>query len=80
MRPRDLIELLRRRPFVAFRMHLSNGRMHEIRHPDMAIVLHSRVVIGAGGRNGIPDHLEHVALVHIVQIEEMSSAGGADAT
>jgi len=74
MRPDDLLQLLRQRPFVPFRLHLSNGRVFEIRHPDQAIVMRSRVVIGAGSGDDLPDHLEHVALVHIVQIEELPAA------
>lgn len=73
MRPQDVLELLRRRPFSPFRIHLSNGRVFEIRHPDQAIVMLSRVVIGSGSADGLPDHLEHVALSHIVQLEEVPS-------
>ena len=59
-------------------MHLSKGRVFEIRHPDQAIVMPSRVVVGAGSQNGLPDHLEPIALVHIVQLEEMPTATEAD--
>jgi len=54
-------------------MHLSNGRAFEVRHPDQVIVMRSRLVYGGGVDDAFPDHLEHVALVHIVQVEELAS-------
>ena len=38
MRPEDILELLRARPFEPFRVCLSDGSTYEIQHPDMAIV------------------------------------------
>jgi hypothetical protein len=56
------------------RLHTSDGRTYDIRHPDQALVQLTRVVLGAGGRNGIPERSKHVALSHIVRIEELSPA------
>lgn len=42
----ELIELLEERPFVPLRLHLSDGRVREIRHPEMAIVSETLVAIG----------------------------------
>lgn len=71
MRPDDLHEFTRKRPFVPYRIYVTDGRTYEIRHPDQVIVLRSRVVIGVGGKNRVPDHTEHVALLHVVRIEEL---------
>jgi hypothetical protein len=78
MRPEDLHEFTRKRPFAPYRLYTTDGRTYDIRHPDQVIVLRSRVVIGTGGKNGVPEHLEHVALLHVVRIEELepSSAAG----
>ena len=46
MRHEDLIELLEERPFVPLRLHLSNGRTHDIRHPEMAIAGRDVVALG----------------------------------
>src|SRR5262245_41200629 len=46
MRPNELIALLRKRPFVPFRIHLSNGLTYDIRHPDGVTVLRGAVDIG----------------------------------
>lgn len=74
MRAEDLLEFHRRRPFVPYRIYVTDGQTYEVRHPDQVIVLRSRIVIGLGGENGVPDHLEHIALVHVVRIEELESA------
>jgi hypothetical protein len=71
MRAEDLHEFTRKRLFKPYRIHTTEGLAYEIRHPDQVIVLRSRVVIGVGGENGVPDHLEHVALLHVVRIEEL---------
>ena len=70
MQPDDILEFTRRRPFVAFRMHVSDGRVYVIRHPDQVMPLWNRVVVGVGDRNGIPSHTEHIALNHVVRLEE----------
>ena len=71
MRPDDLIELVRRQPFAPFRIHVTGGVAYDVWHPDQIIVLQSRAVLAAGGGNGIPERLEHVALAHVVRIEEL---------
>jgi len=71
MRPNDLLELTRRQPFAAFRIHVTDGTTYDVRHSDQIIVLRSRAVLAAGEKEGVPDRLEHVALVHIVRIEEL---------
>ena len=73
MRPDDLLELVRKRPFVPFKIHLTDGKSYEVSHPDQIIILRSRAVVGAGHDNGLPDHLEHLALVHVVRLEELPS-------
>jgi hypothetical protein len=73
MRPDDLFEFTRKRPFAPYRICSSDGRTYDIRHPDQVIVLLSRVIIGVGGANGTPDRAEHLSLIHIVRIEELES-------
>ncbi len=71
MRAEDLLEFTRKRPFVPYRVCLTDGRTYDVGHPDQVIVLRSRAVIGVGGENGLPDRVEHVSLIHIVRIEEL---------
>lgn len=75
MRPEDITELLRARPFVSLRIHMSDGQSYDIRHPEMVMVLRSRLVIGIGADSatGVLERLEHCALVHVVRIEQLQS-------
>jgi hypothetical protein len=71
MRPEGVYEITRRCPFVPYRIDTTNGKSHELRHPDQVLVVCSRLAIGVGDAYGIHDHAEHVALMHVVRIEEM---------
>jgi hypothetical protein len=77
MRPDDLLELLRTTPFEPFRIHLSDGASFEIRHPDMAIVLRSKVTVavpGPAGPDGPAERTVNCALVHITRTELLNGA------
>jgi len=77
MRPDDILTLLRARPFHPFRISLSDGRQYEVRHPDMAIVSRSTVLLGIPGPRGPEGPVERVimcALVHITQTELIDGA------
>ena len=76
MRPQDLIELLRAHPFEPFRLHLSDGASFEIRHPDMAIVERSKVIVAVPGRDpdGPAERTVSCALVHITRTEVLNGA------
>jgi len=78
MRPDDLLELVRRQPFEPFRIHITGGATYDVRHPDQIIVLRARAVLAVGSANGIPERLEHVALAHVVRVEELSTGSGVD--
>lgn len=76
MRPEDITELLRARPLVPLRIHMSDGQSYDIRHPEMVMVLRSQLVIGIGADSatGVLERLEHCALVHVVRIEQLQSS------
>lgn len=69
----DLLELLRVRPFEPFRIYASDGRTYDIRHPDQALVLLTRVILPIPSAGEVPERSEHLALAHIVRIEQLSS-------
>lgn len=73
MNARDLFDLLRARPFVPFRLYATDGRTYEVRHPDQALVLRSRVALPLPSANEIPESSEHLALLHIIRAEELAS-------
>lgn len=46
MAPRDILEVVRHKPFEPFRLILADGAKYEIRHPDQCMVMKKSVVIG----------------------------------
>jgi hypothetical protein len=72
----ELIELLEERPFQPLRLHLADGRMREIRHPEMAIVSESLVAIGIprNDESRIATKITYCSLPHIVEAEPIVSA------
>jgi len=77
MRPEDLLELVRARPFEPFRLDLSDGVSFDIWHPDLAIVQRSKVTVGVpgpDGPNGPAEHTVDCALVHITRTEVINGA------
>ena len=66
-------ELLRRKPFIPLRIHMSDGVTYDIFHPDNIIVGHSRVDIGRGADpQGVVDRVDYCSLEHVVRVEELS--------
>lgn len=76
MRAEEFVQLIRRRPFVPLRIHLTDGRTHDIYHPDSVLVLRQRVDIGVPAEpgSGILDRVEYCSLLHIVRVEELQGA------
>ena len=65
-----LKELLDRLPFEPFEIRLSNGEKYEVRHPEMALLLKSRIIIGDAEN----DRMTICGLIHINSIETLQSA------
>lgn len=76
MRAEELTELLRVRPFVPLRIHLTDGTTFDIRHPDQVLVLRQRVDIGMppNPTTGVVERVEHCSLLHVVRVEQLPPA------
>lgn len=71
-----LVELIAETPFQPLTLRLSDGRSHEIRHPELAIVS-GRVVYVVTPSDSDPriaDNVAHVSLSHIVEVSPAPSA------
>ncbi len=67
--------LVRRRPFVPFRVHLTDGRVFDVPYRGMTLVAQGYVKIGipiTDGPHPICDHTEYVPLKLIDRIEDLS--------
>jgi hypothetical protein len=73
MHPEEFLQLLRRRPFVPLRIYMTDGRVHDIYHPNIVLVLRSRIDIGVKSdpNTGVLERIESCSLLHVVRIEEL---------
>lgn len=73
MRANDLRNLLRAQPFRPLRIHLSDGTVFEVRHPDMVIVGASTAEVDLPSD---PDQERRaiVSLTHIAWVEVIAPA------
>jgi hypothetical protein len=79
MHPDELLRVVRRQPFVPFRLHVSDGSAYDVRHPETILVSRRAAIMA------IPDDPAHpaerfvtVAMVHISRLEELTGAAASD--
>jgi hypothetical protein len=66
------LRLLKREPFVPIRVHTSDGTWHDIKHPEMASVTRSALVIWIGpDYNGIRDDWVWCSWLHVTKVEDI---------
>jgi hypothetical protein len=75
MRHHELYEALHEQPFEPFRIVLTTGESHVIRHPDFAWLTRTSVLIGRSSeRHDVPDRFNRYDLLHVVGIEPVNGA------
>ena len=68
-------DLLAQRPFRPFRLVMSSGSTYEVRHPEMALLTRSDMLIGVGETDeGVPAEFRICSLLHVASIEPINSA------
>jgi len=80
LRPEKLRDELRRQPFVPLRIHLTDGKIYDIRHPEMAMVTSREVYIGreeTAPGSGVARECNLVSLLHVVRVEQAPFASTA---
>jgi len=67
-------EMLARRPFQPVRIILSSGQAYEIRHPEMAMLTRTSLLIGTDlADDGVPAEFKIISLLHVTAIEPLHS-------
>lgn len=75
MTPEEIEEFLKRQPFMPFRIHMGNGRIHEVRHPETAVVTMDAVHFGVHYEGEkFPRFMRALALVNINELEPLTAA------
>jgi hypothetical protein len=74
--PNELNSLLRRQPFVPFRLHLTGGTSYEIADPRWMIVGATTAALGARRDPASPiyDEPVFIALRHVTHVEPIEAA------
>ena len=77
MNPQEILKQLRRTPFVPFRVHTSDGKALEVKHPEMALLTRSLLMIAHPVKDPtteIPARYDEVSMLHVVRIEPLIAA------
>ncbi len=71
----DFKGLLEAKPFDPFRIVMSSGESYEVRHPEMAKLMRTKLVVYLDpDEDGIADQLRMCSLLHITAVEPLSAA------
>ena len=77
MDPQEIREKLRAKPFVPFRVHASDGKHLDIKHPEMAMLTRMALLVGRPVKDptqDIPYHYDSVSPLHVVRLESLAAA------
>ena len=67
-------EMLARRPFQPVRLTMSSGQTYEVRHPEMAMLTRTSILIGVDlAEDGVPAEFKIVSLLHVTAIEPLAA-------
>jgi hypothetical protein len=67
-------ELLTQRPFKPFRLVMSSGQTYDVRHPEMALLTRSDLLVGIDAtEDGVPAEFKICSLPHVSAIEPINS-------
>ena len=70
-------ELLARRPFKPFRLVMSSGQAYEVRHPEMALLTRSDMLVGTNVEDGVPAEFKICSLLNVATVEPIDQGTAA---
>lgn len=66
-------ELLAQKPFKAFRLVMSSGQTYDVRHPAMAWLTRTSMLVGLDQTDeGVPAEFKICSLLHVTAVEPLS--------
>jgi hypothetical protein len=69
-------ELLSERPFKPFRLVTSSGNTYDVRHPEMALLTKTDILVGVGDtEEGVPAEFKICSLLHVTAVESLKANG-----
>jgi hypothetical protein len=78
MSSEDILALLRRRPFVPFRLVTTDGTTYEVRHPEWLMPGRRSVVVGVRDQpsEAVYDQFIVISLLHVQRLEPIETPAG----
>jgi len=68
-------DLLRAQPFKPFRLVMSSGQTYEVRHPEMAWLTRTDILVGIDeADDGIPARFKICSLLHVTAVGPLTTA------
>jgi hypothetical protein len=68
-------DLLAYQPFKPFRLVMSSGESYEVRHPEMAMLTRTDILVGTNiAEDGLPAEFKICSLLHVATIEPLSAS------
>ena len=66
-------DLLAARPFKPFRLVMSSGQTYEVRHPEMAWLTRTSILVGIDvADDGVPAEFKICSLLHVTAVEPLN--------
>jgi hypothetical protein len=74
VQPTDIREHLEVKPFIPFRLFMSDGATYGVLHPDMCILARSTFYVGIPDprERGVAQRVAHCSLLHITRVEPIN--------
>ncbi|MGL4513098.1 MAG: hypothetical protein ACRCT8_08385 [Lacipirellulaceae bacterium] len=66
--------LLKWQPFRPFRLVMSSGERYEVRHPEMAMLTKTDILVGIDVEDGVPAEFKICSLLHVTAVEPLERA------
>ncbi len=71
--------LLKERPFKPFRLVMSSGQSYEVRHPEMAMLTKSDILVGIDIEDdGVPAEFKICSMLHVTAVEPIEPTANGD--
>jgi hypothetical protein len=68
-------ELLAQRPFQPFRLVMSSGQTYDVRHPEMAWLTRTDILVGIDETDeGVPAEFKICSLLHVTSVEALRAS------
>jgi hypothetical protein len=71
--------LLKQSPFKPFRLVMSSGQTYEVRHPEMAMLTKSDILVGIDIEDdGVPAEFKICSMLHVTAVEPIEPTANGE--